>query len=73
MNTITFVSFYATGEKNDDVVFSCFQPRFLPTKIKKQKEFRRFFTTLSKISLTDEKRLENLPERSVKKGMKISY
>ncbi len=37
MNTITFVSFYATGEKNDDVVFSCFQPRFLPEKIKKQK------------------------------------
>lgn len=34
MNTITFVSFYATGEKNDDVIFSCFQPRFLPQKIK---------------------------------------
>lgn len=37
MNTITFVSLYATGEKNDDVVFSCFQPRFLPMKIKKNK------------------------------------
>ena len=37
MNTITFVSFYALGEKNDDVIFSCFHPRFLPTKIKKQK------------------------------------
>lgn len=37
MNTITFVCLYAIGEKNDDVVFSYFQHRFLPTKIKKQK------------------------------------
>ena len=37
MNTITFVSLHAKEEKNDDVVFSCLQPRFLPTKIKKQK------------------------------------
>lgn len=37
MNTITFVSLYSRREKNDDVVFSCLQPRFLPTKIKKQK------------------------------------
>lgn len=37
MNTITFVSFYATGEKNDDVIFFCFQSRFLPEKIKKNK------------------------------------
>lgn len=35
MNTITFVSLYSIKEKNDDVVFSCLQPRFLPTKIKK--------------------------------------
>ena len=56
MNTITFVSFYATGEKNDDVVFSCFQPRFLPTKIKKTKIILVFFTILSKITLADEKK-----------------
>lgn len=56
MNTITFVSFYATGEKNDDVVFSCFQPRFLPTKIKKTKIILAFFTILSKTTLTDEKK-----------------
>ncbi len=28
MNTITFVSFYATGEKNDDVFFLVFNPVF---------------------------------------------
>lgn len=28
MNTITFVSFYATGEKNDDVVFFLFSTPF---------------------------------------------
>ena len=74
MNTITFVSLYPRREKNDDVVFSCLQPRFLPTKIKKTKIIQAFFTILSKITLTDEKNgLEKLPERSVKKGMKISY
>lgn len=56
MNTITFVSFYATGEKNDDVVFSCFQPRFLPDKIKKTKIILAFFTILSKITFTVEKK-----------------
>ena len=73
MNTITFVSFYTTGEKNDDVVFSCFQPRFLLKKIKKTKIIQAFFTILSKKILPTKKGLEKLPEHSVKKGMKISY
>lgn len=30
MNTITLVSLHAKEEKNDDVVFSYIQPRFLP-------------------------------------------
>lgn len=61
MNTITFVSSYATGEKNDDVVFYCFQPRFLATKIKKTKIIQAFFTILSKILLPKKKRARKAP------------
>lgn len=47
---------------------------FFTYENKKTKIIQALFTILSKITLTDEKNgLEKLPERSVKKGMKISY
>ena len=55
MNTITFVSFYATGEKNGDVIF-LFSIPFFTRENKKTKIIRAFFTILSKITLTDEKK-----------------
>jgi hypothetical protein len=74
MNAITFVSLHAKEEKNDDVVFFLYSTSFFTSVNKKTKIIHPFFTILFKITLTDEKNgLEKLPERSVKKGMKISY
>jgi len=51
-----------------------FSTPFFTYENKKTKIIMAFFTILSKITLTDEKNgLEKLPERSVKKGMKISF
>lgn len=56
------------------MLFFLYSTSFFTSLNKKTKIIQTIFTILSKITLTGEKNgLEKLPERSVKKGMKISY